>query len=93
MCYALAYPVPAPGETRGEKPVLWATHRPWYGMDEISFEPDRKPVDGAVVWIESGGRRSAMRMQGSAAWPRDTASLSAALRAAAAEDGSEAVIA
>jgi hypothetical protein len=24
-------PVPAPGETRGEKPVLWATHRPGTG--------------------------------------------------------------
>jgi hypothetical protein len=38
-------------------------------MDEISFEPDRKPVDGAVVWIESaGGARDADA--GSAAWPR-----------------------
>jgi beta-barrel assembly-enhancing protease len=93
MCYALAYALSAEGEERGGRSKLWVTHRPWYGMDDISFEPDRKPPDGAAMWIEFGAHRSAMRMNGRSAWPRDTASLSAALRGAAAEGVSEAVIA
>ena len=93
MCYALAYALPAEGEERGGRSRLWVTHRPWYGMDDISFEPDRKPPGGAAMWIEFGAHRSAMRMHGEAAWPRDTASLSAALRSAAAQGVSEAVIA
>ncbi len=92
MRYAVAHPIPAEGERRSRKTMLWVTHRPWNRMDDISFETDAKPPAGAVLRIEFGGRSAAMRMQGSAAWPRDTAALSAALRAAAAEGVAEATI-
>lgn len=69
------------------------THRPWREMDDVSFVPGgARPPEGAAMWIEFDGRRSAMRMQGSYAAPRNSAALSAALRAAAANGVAEAVI-
>lgn len=93
MCYAVAYPLPVPGERQSRKAMLWVTQRPWVRVDDVSFEPDVKPPAGAAVRIGFGGRSVAMRMRGPAAWPHDTAALSAALRAAAAEGVAEATIA
>ena len=93
LCYVLGFALPAQGEAGGRKARLWVTHRPWREMDDIAFAPDRPPPpDGAGMRLEFGGRRVPMRMRGSFAAPRDSAALSAALRAAAAEGVAEAVI-
>ncbi|GAA0582043.1 hypothetical protein GCM10009416_20590 [Craurococcus roseus] len=93
MCYAVAYPVPAPGERRSRKTMLWLAHRPWNRMNDISFETDVEPPPaGAAIRIEFGGRAAALRMRRGAAWPHDTEALSAALRAAAAEGVAEATV-
>jgi hypothetical protein len=93
LCYALAHAAPAPGaEAKGRRAGLWVTHRPWREMDGISFVPDTRPPDGAEIRIAWGERSAPMRMRGSHAAPRDSAGLSAALRAAAADGVAEATI-
>ncbi len=98
VCFAFAdgaAPAPAGGAAAAEGPKarLWVTHRPGRGMDAVGFVPDRKPPEGAAVRISFGGERGApVRMLGAHGAPSDGPAVSAALRAAATEGVTEAVV-